>query len=879
MRWIRRLLLGILPVFIAAGAVSPLFSQGETIVTISAQSWMGDIFSDRLFEKFTADHPGVKVVFVPASNDSYYPPAAFEEEKHFEGAQKYVASADVLFVGGYNLSVEDTRAGYFLDLAPFVKTDSAINTDDFFPAIWQSVQWDGGTWMIPVSGSVQILTYNKQAFDDAGLAYPDETWTFDDLANAARKLTVRNEKGDVQIPGMNFYSNALLRAFLGAPLYDSSAVPFAPDFSNPELAPLLEKWLALQKELSTTGGNYDYDKIPLTLDSAWRLTSPNPDQKGQWAGALLPGGVAGLDVQGFAVSGGTQSPELAYALAVYMSQQPEVIDRIFGTTPARKSMVGVKPENSMIIRPKVPADVQALLDQALEHALPATETLFFDYVNQAVGKAEEDKSDLTAALQTAEADAKKKLEAAAARRTKEMLLVSTPVPTPSFDSGKIVLNFGLNLYSGDIPNKGGWDRLVADFLASNSQVGNIDIKTQFFSQEDLDKTDCYIYPTNIIPDADLATLQNLEPYMSADPDFDSSDLMPGILPQLQRDNKTWGYPLVIYPSILLYNSDQFKKANVPEPENGWLIESFKDAVTSLKPIAAESNTTPFVPQGFDDTYLLMLAAAYGGVPYDYRTNPPTVDLTNPKNVEALRQVLDLAKDKLIGYQELAKNGGSVYFNNNAPIYSDTLSTNSFQMQMRGQDTGQTPLHVVNFPAGRDLLPLAYSIGTAYINAKSQNPEACYQWISSVAKHPNLLSGIPARQSQLGDPAVVADQGPDVTALYQHYASMMTDPKAVYFPGQYGGGPGGYNSYIEKTWMNKAFDHYVLENGDLEADLADAQKNIEAFRVCADTIPKLSPAELDTPEKALAYSRQFADCAVSVDPSMKSNFGYLYEEQQ
>jgi hypothetical protein len=286
-----------------------------------------------------------------------------------------------------------------------------------------------------------------------------------------------------------------------------------------------------------------------------------------------------------------------------------------------------------------------------------------------------------------------------------------------------------------------------------------------------------------------------------------------------------------------------------------------------------------VSQGFDDTYLLMLTAAYGGVPYDYRTSPPTINLTEAKNVEALRQVLDLAKDKLIGYQELVRNGGSFYFNNNAPIYSDTLSSTSFQMQQRNQDTGQTPMRVVNFPAGRDLLPLAYSIGTGYINSKSQNAEACYQWISTVARHPNLLSGIPARKSQLGDPAVVADQGPDVTALYQHYADQMTDPKAIYFPGQYGGAGGGYGSYIEKFWMDKAFDNYVLRDGDLEADLADAEKNMMTFRECTDKIPKVSPSELDTPEKALAYNRQFADCAVNIDPSLKPNFSYLYEAQQ
>ena len=42
-----------------------------------------------------------------------------------------------------------------------------------------------------------ILYYNKDLFDKAGVAYPTENWTWDDLTAAAEKLTVKDASGNV----------------------------------------------------------------------------------------------------------------------------------------------------------------------------------------------------------------------------------------------------------------------------------------------------------------------------------------------------------------------------------------------------------------------------------------------------------------------------------------------------------------------------------------------------------------------------------------------------------------------------------------------------------------------------------------------------------
>jgi hypothetical protein len=81
------------------------------------------------------------------------------------------------------------------------------------------------------------------------------------------------------------------------------------------------------------------------------------------------------------------------------------------------------------------------------------------------------------------------------------------------------------------------------------------------------------------------------------------------------------------------------------------------------------------------------------------------------------------------------------------------------------------------------------------------------------------------------------------------------------------------------WLNKAFDNYVLEDGDLESDLAEAQTMAMAYRDCASVIPDPDPTQLTTPEESMAFYRQYTDCAIKIDPGMKDTFSYYYTEEQ
>lgn len=866
---------------LVTGILVPLAGQDDTVITLAVPAWISDLFNQELLEQFYAENPGVKVVLKQEDNQ-FFPPPAFAFEEYMEGIQGRVANADVLYIESMQLMPEATRAGYFLNLMPLAESDPEFNRSDFINAALESFEWDRGLWAVPVSASVEILVYDIDAFDEAGLAYPSPSWTLQDLINAAEQLTIRSEDGLVQVPGYTGYNlGALLYSTTGVRLYDPSTVPAEPDFSSPELVAALETWAAFQEDIRNTSTDADFNATPLTYSQPWRLVNSFNTDSRRWAGALLPGGGAGLSLQGFAVSAGTEQPEAAYELVKFLSKSPQVANRFFGNTPARYSLFGVETDNNMFIRPEIPADVQALIDEAIANAIPTSEIRFADYLQRVMG--EMSANDTMTALEIIETEARENLLAAEQRGQETILAVATPIPTPVIGEGEIVMRFGLNLYTSQIPNRDQWEQRIAEFIATNPRVGNIDLVTQGFNPQTLDNIDCYYQPTNDVGSLQFETLNllNLDPFMDVDPTFNPDDFIGNVLQEVQRDNRTWAYPIVLQPGILWYNTERFDEAGAIHPEGGWTVEVFEDALNRLDAVA-EDDEPIFVPETFDATYLLMLMTAYGGIPYDYRTDPPTVNFTDPDTLNAVREVLDLARSGYIAYQELQTFGGSsVSGGSNPAITTDNLSPYTWRLQNRDDANFAMPYQLTNYPHGTEYIPVSYSLGTAYINADSQNPEACYEWITTLASHSELFVGVPARHSLIDASDIALRQGEDVAALYQEFAQLLEAPNVVAFPGQYGGSTGNsLGAFVEPYWMHTAFNDYVLNNVDIETAMQQAQTDILTYRDCTGNIPAVDVTQfIDDPEAGQAYFRQFIDCAVAITPELREQFSFYYQEDE
>lgn len=75
------------------------------------------------------------------------------------------------------------------DLTETIESSDSLDMADFPAELVALYTPDEKTLAIPKDYDTIGLWYNKTLFDEAGLAYPDDTWTWDDLLSAAQVLT------------------------------------------------------------------------------------------------------------------------------------------------------------------------------------------------------------------------------------------------------------------------------------------------------------------------------------------------------------------------------------------------------------------------------------------------------------------------------------------------------------------------------------------------------------------------------------------------------------------------------------------------------------------------------------------------------------------
>ncbi len=97
------------------------------------------------------------------------------------------------------------RNGILMDLTGRIESSEKLEMDKFPEEIKTLYQYEGKTYAIPKDVDTIALWYNKTMFDEAGMDYPDESWTWEDYYDAAVKLT--KEDGSQYGTAMNPTNN------------------------------------------------------------------------------------------------------------------------------------------------------------------------------------------------------------------------------------------------------------------------------------------------------------------------------------------------------------------------------------------------------------------------------------------------------------------------------------------------------------------------------------------------------------------------------------------------------------------------------------------------------------------------------------------------
>jgi multiple sugar transport system substrate-binding protein len=115
--------------------------------------------------------------------------------------QNYFEKLQTLIAAGTAPDVFDMWEGYIqpyaangalVNLDPFLEADSQISKTDLLPAAVEGANWEGSIYALSIGfmpGPISIY-YNTDHFDTAGLAHPTSEWTWNDMAEAARSLTL-----------------------------------------------------------------------------------------------------------------------------------------------------------------------------------------------------------------------------------------------------------------------------------------------------------------------------------------------------------------------------------------------------------------------------------------------------------------------------------------------------------------------------------------------------------------------------------------------------------------------------------------------------------------------------------------------------------------
>lgn len=88
-----------------------------------------------------------------------------------------------------NQAVKYMSNDILMDLTDRISKSEKLEMDKFPEDIKAMYQYDGKTYAVPKDIDTIALWYNKTMFDEAGIPYPDESWTWDTLYENAVKLT------------------------------------------------------------------------------------------------------------------------------------------------------------------------------------------------------------------------------------------------------------------------------------------------------------------------------------------------------------------------------------------------------------------------------------------------------------------------------------------------------------------------------------------------------------------------------------------------------------------------------------------------------------------------------------------------------------------
>lgn len=326
-------LLGVLgALFAGVILLSGCGKRAEKAVSVEYM-YSGGIANVRIDEamkvNFEKKHSGIKVKLNFVSNWGAY-------ESKILTTMAAGSPPDVVALGEARFA-EWTRKGLFLDLAPYLNNDAEFQErkKDIYPvSVFGSAEYKGGTYALPAWQNVDVVFYNKDLFDKAGLAYPDDTWDLRKFSSVCKQLTI-----DKNNDGRPDQFGAIITMFIPSILWLNGASILNEEgnrciIDSPEAVEIL-KWFSDlgNKEhvvpIHLVSSDQDAitmfmsGRVAMCLGGHYLKSSFTKIKDFKWDVALIPKGNKGRvicdSVVYWAVPKGSKNPGAAWELIKYMT--------------------------------------------------------------------------------------------------------------------------------------------------------------------------------------------------------------------------------------------------------------------------------------------------------------------------------------------------------------------------------------------------------------------------------------------------------------------------------------------------------------------------------------------------------------------------------
>lgn len=313
-------------------------SDGKTHLTFQIWDVAQRDGMQAMCDAYTAQHPDVVIEVQVTSWNEYWTKLEAAAESNTMPDIFWMHTDQILYYADFGMLADLTHL--------YDEEDPNYYTEHFSEiSLSNASGTDGQLYGVPKDKDNVVLVYNKEMFDDAGVAYPDESWTWDDLTSASEQIYNATGKygymayNDEQLGYWNFvYQN-------GGYILDETNINAG--YTQPATVEAIKYYVGLQENdwcptqayfAETSPGTAFFSEIgAMFFEGSWNLLAElqnYPDMVGKWDIAYLPACPAPAEGDGRA----TISNGLCYATAAKGKNLEIVQDvlRFFGSEEGQR---------------------------------------------------------------------------------------------------------------------------------------------------------------------------------------------------------------------------------------------------------------------------------------------------------------------------------------------------------------------------------------------------------------------------------------------------------------------------------------------------------------------------------------------------------------